>query len=226
MHLKRTRKPMHVSMYAPSFVILFQGFLLCASLIVAVGPQNLFILQQGLRRRHLFITAGLCALCDLLLISLGVGGIGTAIAASQPVMAITTLGGATFLFGYGVRSFRAAWHQSPMLSTNTGDMGQLSWQGTVVATLSFSLLNPGAYIDTLLMIGATSSRYPLDERVLFGAGAALASCLWFFSLTYGSSRLQPLFRHSAVWRTLELISGCVMVGIAASLAAAQSHWFW
>lgn len=213
------------SLAGSALLTMAQGFLLCASLIIAIGPQNLFILQQGLHRRHLFATALLCTLFDLVLIALGVGGVGAAIAANERVRILTTLGGTTFLLGYGVRSLRSAWYIQPTLAQAAQPLASLSLKGTILATLSFSFLNPAAYIDTILMIGTAGSRFPLDERVLFGAGAVMASCLWFFTLTYGSSRLAPLFRHPVAWRTLDLISGCIMVGLAGALSVTQSFWF-
>ncbi len=211
-------------------ITMVQGFLLCAGLIIAIGPQNLFILRQGLQRRHLLLTALLCTLFDLVLIGLGVGGVGAALAADVRVLTVTTLGGATFLFGYGIRALHAAWY-TPLVAAGDsrqlwGEAGALSVKGTILATLSFSFLNPAAYIDTVLMIGTTSSHYPFDERLFFGAGAVLASALWFFTLTYGASRLAPLFHHRAAWRTLDLVSGCIMVGLATALSSTQSFWFW
>ncbi|CAN5774536.1 LysE/ArgO family amino acid transporter [soil metagenome] len=208
-----------------SMSITMQGFLLCASLIIAVGPQNLFVLRQGLRRRHLLMTALLCTLFDLVLIGVGVGGIGTAIATNPRLLTITTLGGAAFLFGYAVRSFRTAWGAQGC-AVQADEMGLASVKGTVLATLSFSFLNPAAYLDTLLMIGTASGRYPLDERLLFGVGAIAASCVWFFTLIYGASRLSPCLRYPAAWRALDLISGCMMVGLAVSLSATQFPRFW
>ncbi len=202
------------------------GFLLCAGLIIAIGPQNLFVLRQGLQRRHLLLTALLCTFFDFVLIGLGVGGVGTAIAANQPLVTISTLGGATFLFGYGVRAFHSAWIAPATVDQHLREVGLISVKGTVLAAASFAFLNPAAYVDSLLMIGATSGRYPLEERLLFGLGAVLASALWFFILTYGASRLSFLFRNPTAWRTLDLISGCVMVGLAGSLSLAQISWFW
>ena len=213
-----------------SWLALAQGFMLCAGLIIAIGPQNLFILQQGLRGRHLFLTALLCTLFDLLLIGLGVGGVGSALAADTRILTVTTLGGATFLFGYGMRALHVAW-LTPAVADGDSRQGRgagaaLSVKGTILATLSFSFLNPAAYLDTILMIGTTSSHYPFDERLFFGAGAVLASALWFFTLTYGASRLTPLFHHRTAWRTLDLVSGCIMVGLAVTLSSTQSVWFW
>jgi len=54
----------------------------------------------------------------------------------------------------------------------------------------------------------------LGERLFFGAGAVLASGIWFFALTYAASRLSPVFQHPLSWRLLNGISGCIMVGMA------------
>ena len=212
--------------HVQSLWTLIHGFLLCASLLVAIGPQNLFILQQGLRGRYLFATASLCVFCDLLLVTLGVAGVGTAIAANTQLLMISTFGGATFLFGYGVHSFHSACVVSALPDQRLDEATLVGLKRVILTTLSFSLLNPGAYIDTLLMIGATSGRYPFDERLFFGAGALIASTLWFFMLIYGASRLQPLFRRPLALRILDLISSFTMVGIAASMTLTQPFWFW
>ncbi len=216
---------MNASLHQP-FV---QGFLLCASLIVAFGPQNLYLLQQGLRRRYLFTTVIVCTLVDLFLIGLGVGGLGTAIAASKPLLMVATFGGAAFLFGYAVRAFCWALRGEVSRTSAEGCLSEsasLTLKGTILTALSFSLLNPAAYVDTLLTIGTTSGRYPVDARMLFGVGAVMASCIWFFALTYGSSRLTPLFRRPAAWRVMNMVSGCMMAGIATSLFANQSAVLW
>lgn len=196
---------------------LAQGFLLCASLIIVIGPQNLFLIQQGLRRRHLLFTALLCTCFDLVLIGVGVGGLGAALAADERWLTVATMGGTAFLFGYGVRALHAATDCQPVLTPTSTVGGGLSLKGTLLAAASFSFLNPAAYLDTVLLIGGTSSHFPVDERLYFGLGAVTASCLWFFALLYGSSRLAPLLRHPAAWRALDLISGSTMIVTAGVL---------
>lgn len=200
---------------------LVQGFMLSASLIIAIGPQNLFLLRQGLHRRYLFAVAAISTLADLCLISLGVGGLGAAIASNERLLLIMTVAGAAFLAGIGIRSFYTAWHDQKGVQVRIGTAlnpgTNLSLKRTALAAVSFSILNPSAYVDTLLMIGTTSGRYPLDERFLFATGAVLASGLWFFSLTFGASRLTPFFRHSSAWRTLDVVSGCSMLAIAGGM---------
>lgn len=196
---------------------LMQGFMLYISLIIAVGPQNLFLLQQGLRRKHLFTAASLSTLADLVMIGISVGGMGAVITANPFLLTFATLGGAAFLCGYAICSLRSLWRCPSAASRTLTSTRAAGRRGVIAATLSFSLLNPGTYVDTLLMIGATGSQYAFDDRFIFGAGAVLASALWFFTLTYGSSRLAPLFKHSLAWRTLDIISGCMMLVVAITL---------
>jgi L-lysine exporter family protein LysE/ArgO len=46
--------------FAQAAPTLLHGFLLYAGMVIVIGPQNLFVLRQGLGRRHLFVTALLC----------------------------------------------------------------------------------------------------------------------------------------------------------------------
>jgi len=201
-----------------TFLPLLQGFLLCIGLIISIGPQNLFILKQGLHCRHLFVTALLCTLSRLLVIGFGVAGLGSALAMESHILLFVNVGGAMFLLGCGARNLHSAWAAPALAKKTSEEAGALSLKETVVATLTFSFLNPLVYLD-MFMIGTASSLYPLDGRLFFGAGAAIAATLWFFILTYGSSRLTSLFRYPTAWRTLDGVSGCLMVGLAVSLLA-------
>ena len=84
------------------------GFALGASLIIAIGAQNAFILRQGLIRSHVFVLCLICALSDALLIAAGVAGLGTLVSRSPMLIAVVTLGGAVFLASYAVMAFRRA----------------------------------------------------------------------------------------------------------------------
>ena len=171
---------------------LSQGFLLYAGLIIAMGPQNLFVLRQGLRRRHLFAIALLCTLADLVLTSLSVGGLGTFISESPGLSAIATFGGVLFLTGCGVRSLGAAWRNRLPNFSEHGDSLPVSRKTTAVAVLGFAFLNPGTYVDTLLVVGTASGQYATDERLIFGTGAVLASAFLFVE------SLAPTLPHGQV----------------------------
>ncbi len=199
---------------------LIQGFLLCASIIVAFGPQNLFILRQGLRRQHLFATALFSTLAELVLVGLAVGGLSTLISTSSVIHTIVTIAGIVFLVWSGGRSLLNACRLRATPEHTASFSAAKGLQTTIIATLSFSFLNPASYLDTLVIIGSKSLNFPVDERLVFGIGAVLASGFWFFTLAYGASKLSPIFRSQAAWRTLDVISGCIMLGIATTIVAA------
>ncbi len=199
-----------------SLISLLQGFGLGAGLIIAIGAQNAFVLRQGLKRQHLFITASISTLCDAILILLGVGGLGTLIANVPVITLIATWGGAVFLLLFGLRSFRSAVVKSA-LDSGKAPAQPVSPGGTILAVLAFSLLNPHVYLDTVVLVGSVGAHYHVNERFYFALGAILASCTWFFGLSYGAGWLAPLFKRPLAWRILDSIVGCIMWTIAASL---------
>jgi L-lysine exporter family protein LysE/ArgO len=200
-------------MLSDSLMALIKGFVLCASLIIAFGPQNLYILQQGLRRQYLLTTALISTFGDFMLIGISVGGFGAVLASHQGILQALTGVGALFLAGYGMRSICAALRKNA-IACDVTNSGPATLRGATMLCLGFTFLNPAAYVDTLFMIGSASGHYPPQERLIFGAGAVLASALWFFSLTYAASYLSPVFRKPISWRLLNGISGCIMIGMA------------
>ncbi|RUM96403.1 amino acid transporter [Pseudaminobacter arsenicus] len=190
------------------------GFLLGASLIIAIGAQNAFILRQGLLRQHVFILCLICALSDALLILAGVAGLGTLIAQSPMLINVVTMGGALFLFCYALFAFRRALKPEVLHAANTG---RGSLKTAIAACLAFTFLNPHVYLDTVLLLGSLSARYEGSARLAYAAGAVLASFVWFFGLGYGARLLQPVFARPAAWRVLDVAIGLIMAGIGLSL---------
>jgi L-lysine exporter family protein LysE/ArgO len=195
---------------------LLQGIGVGAGLIIAIGAQNAFVLRQGLKRRHIFATAGISTVCDAILIALGVGGLGTLIATTPALTTAATWGGAAFLDYYGLRSFRSALSPAA-LTTDEATQRPANLRGTVLAAFGFSLLNPHVYLDTVVLIGSVGAQYPANDRISFGLGAMLASLIWFFGLAYGAAWLAPHFQRPVVWRILDTGIGCIMCLIATSL---------
>ncbi len=196
------------------------GAALGAGLIIAIGAQNAFVLQQGLRRQHVFVVAAICATVDAALITLGVGGFGALVSSTPTLVAISAWGGAAFLLAYGARSFRSATRRD-VLETGSVAHPEQSLRRTVAYTLAVSLLNPHVYLDTVVILGSVSARYPADERMWFALGAMSASFAWFFSLAYGARVLAPLFARPRAWQVLDVGIGIVMWWIAGSLVLGQ-----
>jgi len=194
---------------------LMQGFGTGASLIIAIGAQNAFVLKQGILKNHVFITSLMCSLLDALLISLGVGGFGAILATNPYLLAIARWGGAFFLAYYGVRSFRAVFKSESLKIEAHLERPDL--KATLVTVLALSLLNPHVYLDTVVLLGSIGAQFSSDMRIFFTGGAILASFTWFFSLGYGARYLAPLFRKPLSWKILDFFIGCIMWAIALSL---------
>ena len=193
-----------------------QGFSLGASLIIAIGSQNAFVLRQGLRKEYVFTICTLCFLCDASLILLGVGGFGKLVASSDNLMLAARWGGALFLFFYGIRSFRSAFKNEVLSVDDSQTLASgLTW--VIATTLALTLLNPHVYLDTVILLGSIAGQYPETERLAFAIGAAFASMVWFYGLGYGARVLAPLFQKQVSWKILDVLIGVVMWGIAGNL---------
>jgi L-lysine exporter family protein LysE/ArgO len=193
-----------------------EGFFLGASLIVAIGAQNAFVLRQGLEKRHILAVASVCALSDAVLIAAGVAGLGALIQRMPWLLASVTVGGAAFLFAYGLMSFRRAFRRESLRPATNGGGGLIA---AVTTALALTWLNPHVYLDTVVLIGALSARHAPAGEVAFGVGAALASVVWFYGLGYGARALAPLFARPRAWQVLDVGIALVMWAIALRLIA-------
>lgn len=175
------------------------GFVLGLGLIMAIGAQNVFVLQQGLKRSHIFTVCITCALSDAILVSLGVGAFYLIDGTEKWTESILLVAGAAFLILYGgLSARRAVWpSQSQKLSGYTS----ISWRKAFVSCLAFTWLNPHVYLDTVVLLGTVSTQYA--SRLAFAGGAIAASFVFFFSLGYGAQRLAHLFESRLAWRILD-----------------------
>ena len=191
-----------------------QGFGLSASLIVAIGAQNAFVLRQGLLRRHVTAIVLFCAGADALLIAAGAGGFGTLIAAHPSWLQVVRLAGAAFLVWYGLGAFRRALRPSILAPTSSDAPGlaRILW---TCAALTF--LNPHVYLDTVILLGGIAGGFSGGARVAFAAGAMAASLMWFGTLGFGARLLQPVFARPAAWRVLDSLISLTMGLLAATL---------
>ena len=191
-----------------------EGFALSIGLILALGPQNVFVMRQGLMRSHVFAVCLACSVFDALLITAGVLGVGSILAGIEGAEFMIAIGASIFLISYGLLRIKSA--MSPVGMSTEGE-GESDLAPTIAAAAAFTFLNPHVYVDTLLLIGGTSSRYLGDERVAFGIGAATASFVFFFSLGYGARGLSEILNKPKAWRYIDLSIACIMFIIAAAI---------
>lgn len=193
----------------------FTGMATGASLIIAIGAQNAFVLTQGIKKQYRFLVALICSLMDAVLIALGVAGVGSIISQSPHLLTVAAGGGALFLFVYGLKNLLTA--LKPVEGLAETEHSETSRAQIVLTTLAITLLNPHVYLDTVVLLGSISSTYVGQSRYLFAGGAVSASFLWFFLLSYGAAVLAPLFKRTITWRILYSLIFLIMWRIAYSL---------
>jgi L-lysine exporter family protein LysE/ArgO len=191
------------------------GFATGFSLILAIGAQNAFVLRQGLLRAHVVWLCLLCAVSDAILITAGVAGFGVITAQLPWLPRVMSIGGGLFLLVYGALRLLAAWKGDYKLVLSGQSAGL--WP-TLATAAAFTWLNPHVYLDTLGLVGAVSTQFPVpDEKLAFGIGATTASFVFFFGLGYGARLLAPLMQSARSWRVLDVIIGGVMWVLAIKL---------
>lgn len=184
------------------------GFITGAGLIMAIGAQNAFVLRQGLQRSHVGLVVTICALSDIALILCGVAGVGALVLSWPELLQFLRFGGAAFLAWYGVLAARRAWRGAGALAPEEKQGQEKSRRRVVLACLAFTFLNPHVYLDTMVLVGSLSTRYPGMAQWAFGIGACAASITWFSALGFGARLLEPTFRNPKAWRALD---GCIAV---------------
>lgn len=185
-------------------------------LIVAIGAQNAFLLRQGLQRHFVLACVLICVACDVTLIALGAGSVGRFVAASPLVLHAIRVGGALFLIEYGRRAAWAACKgQDRILRSNNAAFSERG--AALRAAVALSILNPHAWLDTVVLLGAIGAQQPGRGHFYFSAGAMVASTVWFSCLGFGARMLAPVFAKPASWRVLDGLIALTMWSIAASL---------
>jgi len=203
----------------------YAGFILSIGLIVAIGPQNAYVIRKGLKKRHVFLSTTICFLSDALLITLGATGVGALLQAGGVLSLVISVIGVVFLFWYGAKSFKDALHPKTMTraeieQAGAGTRGK-DWPIVVLTLLAFTFLNPHVYIDTLLIIGGVAANYENPFRHYFAGGAILASAVWFYGIGYGAGFFSRTFENPKAWRILDLLVGIIMWAAAGYLAFEQ-----
>ena len=180
---------------------LLLGFFTGLSLILAIGAQNIFVIEQGLKKQYIFIVCLVCSISDLVLIFLGI-----------------------FLFHYFIQYFNSTieiifnillivflihFIYTKIKSFNlkidlNNETNKISKFNIFLKTLGFTYLNPHVYSDTVFFLGNFSKNFILDQKILFGIGASIASLLFFFIIGYLSKYLSNYVQNGKVWRIINL----------------------
>jgi len=177
------------------------GFFTGLSLILAIGAQNIFVIEQGLKKQHVFLVCLICSISDLILIFLGIFLFHYFNQFfNQTVELILNILLILFLLHFIYSKIKT--HYSDINFSN--DLTNISKINIFIKTLGFTYLNPHVYSDTVFFLGNFSKNYLLNQKIAFGIGAAIASFLFFFALGYLSKYLSKYAKSKKVWRVINI----------------------
>ena len=180
---------------------LLLGFLTGLSLILAIGAQNIFVIEQGLKKQYIFLVCLICSISDLILIFLGIFLFQYfGIFFNSTIELILNILLFIFLahFIYGKISI-----QKNKINFNQG-IKNISLTGIITKTLAFTYLNPHVYSDTVFFLGNFSKNLLVIDKYYFGIGASIASFLFFFTIGYLSKFLSKYLQSDEIWRKINL----------------------
>ena len=179
------------------FLIL--GFLTGLSLILAIGAQNVFVIEQGLKKQYVFLVCLICSISDLILIFLGIFLFEYfKIYFTKNVELIFNILLFIFLIYFIYNKVRSLYKSSKINYENS----TLSLKNIIVKTLGFTYLNPHVYSDTVFFLGNFSKNFLINNKYFFGIGASIASFLFFFSLGYLAKFFSNYLINSNTWKVI------------------------
>lgn len=192
------------------------GLILQSTMILAVGAQNLFVLEKGLLKERPMLVALICSLCDVSLIMLGVLGAGSFFANNELLTMAFKIFGAMFLLKYAWGKYLEA---SNPVETQKAVVDETRGLKTLIySTLAVSLLNPHVYLDTVVLLGGYSTQFPTFEGKLnFALGAGMYSVAWFFAVSYGASLFSSVLNTPKTMKKINYASSIIMTGLGVNL---------
>ena len=182
-----------------SFILL--GLFTGLSLILAIGAQNIFVIEQGLKKQYIFLVCLICSISDLILIFLGIFLFEYfKVYFTSFVELIFNILLLVFLIYFIINKLRVNYDKLSLKFKNK----KISLTNIIIKTLGFTYLNPHVYSDTVFFLGNFSKNFLIEQKYYFGLGAAIASFLFFFSLGFLSKFLSKYLQNKKVWRFINL----------------------
>ena len=177
------------------------GFFTGLSLILAIGAQNIFVIEQGLKKQYVFLVCIVCSISDFLLIFLGIFLFHFFHQYFNLFVEIVLNVLLIIFLIYFVLSKVKVFQKNINLNSNVKDFTKLE---IFLKTLGFTYLNAHVYSDTVFFLGNFSKNFLLNEKVYFGVGASVASFLFFFGLGYLSTYFSRYAQNRETWKYINL----------------------
>ena len=180
---------------------LLLGFFTGLSLILAIGAQNIFVIEQGLKKQYVFLVCLVCSISDLILIFLGIFIFEFfSKYFNSTVELIFNIALVIFLIHFiysKIKNYKTA------VNFDT-DVSSITVFNILFKTLGFTYLNPHVYSDTVFFLGNFSKNFLINQKILFGLGASISSFLFFFLIGYLSKFLSKYAQNQKIWKVINI----------------------
>ena len=181
------------------------GLIIGLTLIIAIGPQNLFVIQQGLKKSYVFTVCLICSISDTLLIILGIVLSSYLSELSVYFVQFLKYLGASWLLLYGILKIKNSLKKKEFEKTTETE----KLKKILYITLAFTFLNPHVYLDTIILIGTISLNF--NSKFSFAIGVIISSFIFFFTLGYFSKYLSKYFNNKKSWFLIDNLFGILMI---------------
>ena len=180
---------------------LLLGFFTGLSLILAIGAQNIFVIEQGLKKQHIFLVCFVCSISDLILIFLGIFLFHFFVQYFNDTVELILNILLVFFLIHFIHSKIKFLNSKVNFNNEIKDFTKIK---IFLKTLGFTYLNPHVYLDTVFFLGNFSKNFILQQKILFGAGASIASFIFFFVIGYLSKNLSKYASNEKVWKVINI----------------------
>jgi len=182
-----------------------QGFIIGLSLIIAIGPQNLFVIRQGLRKSFVFSVCLICSISDGVLIIIGIT-LSTYLDNFSPFLInILKIIGSIWIIVYGIIKIKNSFMKNKIYFENENEI----IRNVILTALALTFLNPHVYLDTVILIGTIALNF--QNKIMFGSGVVLSSFIFFFSLGYFSKYLSKFIQNKNTFFWMDVFFGILLI---------------
>ncbi len=193
---------------AANLVAIFSGTIFVLAVIAGIGPQNLNIISHAIKRNHALAVSTTCCLADLTLLI--AGGVGLSLSGSKIIILIINVVGIVFMLWYLSVKIRSLFRQHKKLQIVEERQTR---NQAILKALALTWLNPLVLIDTIVIIGGTSSHYHGTAWIDFMLGAILGDIVWIYGITFLASFFADQLNRVQIWIALDILTIGIMLVI-------------
>ena len=187
---------------------IFSGAVFVLAVIAGIGPQNLNIISHAIKKNHSLAVSTTCCVADLTLLI--AGGVGLSLGGSKSIILTINIVGIIFMVWYLAVKVRGLFRHHEKFKVVEEEQTR---NQAMLKALALTWLNPLVLIDTIVIIGGTSSHYHGMAWVDFMLGAIFGDIIWIYGVTYLASSFADQLNRVGVWICLDLITIVIMLVI-------------